>query len=103
MFYSYRHCGSSNKLALSPVIEEEETSQHFEKVDDKGVEKESPTKHDGDDTFDGLSDLMITSQELFKDDISKAISPVVEATSTFKQASTPSTPVVSVPTLKRRL
>ena len=95
--------GSSSKLTLSPVIEEEENPHISEKTADVEVEKESSAGHHGDDTFDNLSDIMITSQELFKDNISKAISPVVEATSSLKQALTPSTPVVSVSTLKRGL
>ena len=95
--------GSSNKSMLSPVIEEEENPHISEKTADVEVEKESSVGHHGDDIFDNLSDIMITSQELFKDNISKAISPVVEATSSLKQALTPSTPVVSVSTLKRGL
>ena len=95
--------GSSSKLILSPVIEEEENPRISEEKADVEVEKESSVGHHGDDTFDNLSDIMITSQELFKDDISKAISPVVEATSSLQQFLTPSTPVVAVSTLKRCL
>lgn len=90
--------GSSGKSVLAPVIEEEETPRHSEKTADVEVEKESSAGHNGDDTFDGLSDLMITSQELFKDDISKAISPVIEATSSLQQITTPSTQAVTIPT-----
>ena len=91
------------KSKLLPVIEEEELPQRPEKAAmeaDKGTEKESSaTKsvehakegtagvthsagHDGDDIFEGLSDFMVTSQELFKDDITapKLVSPSVEAT-----------------------
>ena len=58
--------GLSSKSKLPPVIEEEEFLQHSGKVD----------------TFGGLSDLMVTSQELFKDDITtpKLASPAIEAT-----------------------
>lgn len=94
---------TSSKLALSPIIEEEENPRVSEKSADVEVEKENPAEHHGDDTFDDLSDIMITSQELFKDNIPKVNSPVVEATSSLKQTSTPSTPVVSVPTSKRGL
>lgn len=42
--------------------------------------------HDGDDVFGGLSDLMVTSQELFKDDTitSKLTSPSIEETSVLR-------------------
>ena len=62
------------------------------------VKKESSAGHHVDDTFDNLSDIMITSQELFKDSIPKAISPVVEATSSLQQTTTPPIPAVSIPT-----
>ena len=82
--------GSSGKFALAPVIEEEEpreSPQHSGKSGDGGARKTSPAKQSGDDTFEGLSDLFITSQELFKYDLSaaKIITPVVEALSAFRQ------------------
>ena len=95
--------GLVSKSALTPITEEEENPRVSEKSIDTEVEKEKSAEHLGDDTFDGLSDIMITSQELFGDNNPKATSPVVEATSTFKQTQTPTTPVVSVSTLKRGL
>ena len=79
--------GPSCKLALTPVIEEEEDLQQTGKTTDEGVEVKSPVEHSGDDTFEGLSDFIVTSQELFKDDLSaaKIVSPVVEATSALQQ------------------
>ena len=95
--------GLAGKSTLPPIIEEEENPRASEKSIDVEVEKEKSAEHLGDDTFDGLSDIMITSQELFGDSNQKATSPVVEATSTFKQTQTPTTPVVSISTLKRGL
>ena len=61
--------GSSGKLA--PVTEEEEPREsplHSKKSGDEEAEKTSPVKQSRDDTFEGLSDLFATSQEIFKDD-----------------------------------
>ena len=80
--------GSSSKTALAPIEEEEEPSQPLGGLADVGIEKTSPTKHDGDDVYDGLSDIIVTSQELFRDDVSKTISPVIEATSLLRQTPT---------------
>ena len=82
--------GSSGKFALAPVIEEEEpreSPQHSGKSGDGEAGKTSPAKQSGDDTFQGLSDLFITSQELFKDDpvTTRISSSVVEATSVLQQ------------------
>ena len=77
--------GPSSKLALAPIIEEEENPRITEKSADVEAEKENSAGHHDDDTFDGLSDIMITSRELFKDDITKVTSPVTEATSTLQQ------------------
>ena len=60
--------GPSDKLTLAPIIKEEEPFHHSEKSGDEGNERASPAKQSGDDIFEGLSDLMITSHELFKDD-----------------------------------
>ena len=95
--------GLAGKSALPPIIEEEENPRASEKSIDVELEKEKSAEHLGDDTFDGLSDIMITSQELFGDSNQKATSPVVEATSTLKQTQMPTTPIVSVSTLKRGL
>ena len=74
---------SSGKFALPSVIEEEEAPQHSGKAADAGAERKSPARHDGDDTFKGLSDLVVASHELFKDDTtaSKFASLAVGATS----------------------
>ena len=77
--------GSASKSALAPIIEEEENPRVFEKSIDTEVGKEKSAEFLGDDTFAGLSDIMITSRELFKDDITKVTSPVIEATSTLQQ------------------
>ena len=90
--------GPSSNLTLAPVIEEEEPPQSSGRSADEGVEKASPKKHDGDDVFEGLSDLIVTSQELFKDDVSKTISPVIEATSPLHQMPTPPTQVITTST-----
>ena len=87
--------GPSDKSVLAPVIEEEEPPRSSEKSTNEGVKKASPKKHDGDDVFEGLSDLIVTSQELFKDDVSKTISSVIEATSSLQQMSTPPTQVIT--------
>ena len=80
--------GSSGKFALAPVIEEEEPLRCSEDAAGLEAEKETPAELGGDDTFEGLSDLMITSQELFKDDLitTKVISSAIEATSILQQA-----------------
>ena len=90
--------GPSDKSALAPVIEEEETPRSSGRSADEGDEKASPKKHDGDDVFEGLSDLIVTSQELFRDDFSKTFSSVIEATSSLQQMSTPSTQVITTST-----
>ena len=95
--------GSVSKSALAPIIEEEENPRVSEKSIDMEAEKEKSAELQGDDTFDGLSDIMITSQELFGDNNPKVTSPVVEATSILKQTLTPTTPIVSISTLKRGL
>ena len=95
--------GSSSKLALAPVIEEEENLHILEKTAEVEVENDNSPMHHGDDTFDSLSDIMITSQELFKDDASKAISSVIEATSSLQQTTTPSIQAVTIPTQKSGL
>ena len=95
MAHTYDVAGPSSKSALAPIIEEEETLRCSEDAADLEAEKETPAGHGGDDTFEGLSDLIITSQELFKDDVPKAASPVVEATSTFQQILTPATQVTT--------
>lgn len=81
--------GPSDKLTLAPIIEEEEPFHHSGKSGDEGIERASPAKQSGDDIFEGLSDLMITSQELFNDDhvSARATSSAVEATSTLQQTS----------------
>ena len=91
--------GSSGKLA--PVTEEEEPQEsppHSKKSGDEEAGKTSPVKQSGDDTFEGLSDLFVTSQELFKDDpiTTRVSSSVVEATSTLQQ--TPSTQELTLTT-----
>ena len=95
--------GPSSKLALAPVVEEEENLHTLEKTAEVEVEKDNSPMHRGDDTFDSLSDIMITSQELFKDDVSKVISPVIEATSSLQQTTTPSVQAVTIPTHKSGL
>ena len=80
--------GSSSKTVLAPIEEEEEPSRPLGGLADVGIEKTSPTKHDGDDVYEGLSDIIVTSQELFRDDVSKTISPVIEATSLLRQTPT---------------
>ena len=87
--------GPSSNLTLAPVIEEEEPPRSSGRSAEEGVEKASPKKHDGDDVFEGLSDLIVTSQELFKDDVSKTISPIIEATSSLQQMPTPPTQVIT--------
>ena len=84
--------GSSGKLA--PVTEEKELQEsppHSKKSGDEEAGKTSPVKQSSDDTFEGLSDLFATSQEIFKDDpITTGVSSsVVEVTSILQQ--TPST------------
>ena len=79
--------GSSGKLTLSPVIEEEESPQRSEKAADEEAKKESSARHDGEDIFGELSDLMVTSRELFKDDTTKVTSPAAEVTSALQQIS----------------
>ena len=80
--------GPSEKLV--PVIEEEEPqgSSHHSQEFGEEAEKSSPVKQSRDDTFEGLSDLFATSQEIFKDDpITAGISSsVVEATSILQQS-----------------
>ena len=83
--------GPSDKSVLAPVTEEEEPPRSTS----EGVKKASSKKQDGDDVFEGLSDLIVTSQELFKDDVSKTVSSVIEATSSFQQMSTPPTQVIT--------
>jgi hypothetical protein len=99
--------GSSSKTALAPIEEEEEPSQPLGGLADVGIEKTSPTKHDGDDVYEGLSDIIVTSQELFRDDVSKTISPVIEATSLLRQTpaqtSTPHTQAIVTSTPKSGL
>ena len=95
--------GSSGKFALAPVIEEEEpqgSPQHSQKSGEE-VGKTSPVRQSGDDTFEGLSDLFVTSQELFKDDpvTTKVSSSVVEATSSLQQV--PSTQELTLTTTPR--
>jgi hypothetical protein len=81
--------GPSDKLA--PVIEEEEPlgSSHHSQDSGEKAKKSSPVKQSRDDTFEGLSDLFATSQEIFKDDPTTAgiSSSVVEATSILQQSS----------------
>ena len=79
--------GPSDKPTLAPIIEVEEPFHCSEKSGDEGTERASPAKQSGDDIFEGLSDLMITSQELFKDDpvSARVTSSAVEATSTLQQ------------------
>ena len=81
--------GSSVKLTLSSVIEEDESPQRSKKATDEEAKKESSARHDGQDIFGELSDLMVTSRELFKDDIvnAKVASPVIEATSALRPLS----------------
>ena len=90
--------GSSSKTALAPIEEEEEPSQPLGGLADVGTEKTSLTEHDGDDVYDGLSDIIVTSQELFRDDVSKTISPIIEATSLLRltptQTPTPHTQAI---------
>ena len=83
--------GPSDESVLAPVTEEEEPPRSTS----EGVKKASSKKQDGDDVFEGLSDLIVTSQELFKDDVSKTISSVIEATSSLQQMSTPPTQVIT--------
>ena len=83
--------GPSDKSVLAPVTEEEEPPRSTS----EGVKKASSKKQDGDDVFEGLSDLIVTSQELFKDDVSKTVSSVIEATSSLQQMSTPPTQVIT--------
>ena len=88
--------GSSGKFSLPSVIEEEEPPQHSGKAADEEAERNNPAGNDGDDTFEGLSDLMVTSHELFKDDstASKLASPAVEVTSVLQ--TTPSTQEITL-------
>ena len=69
----------SERPALAPITEEEEPLPHTDKNVDLGV-----------DIFGSLSDIIVTSQELFRDDpaITKVTSPAIEATSTLKHTST---------------
>ena len=80
-------------VELAPVIEEEEPQGSPRRSQKSGeeAEKTSLVKQRRDDTFEGLSDLFATSQEIFKDDpITTGVSSsVVEATSILQQ--TPST------------
>ena len=91
--------GSSGKL--SPITEEKELQEsppHSKKSGDKEAGKTSPVKQSRDDTFEGLSDMFVASQELFKDDpvTTRVSSSVVEATSTLQQ--TPSTQELTLTT-----
>ena len=80
-------------VELAPVIEEEEPqgSPRLSQKSGEEAEKTSLAKQSRDDTFEGLSDLFATSQEIFKDDpITTGVSSsLVEATSILQQ--TPST------------
>ena len=72
-----------------PVIEEEEPQGSPQRSQKSGEEagKTSPVRQSRDDTFEGLSDLFVTSQEIFKDDpITAGVSSsIVEATSILQQ------------------
>ena len=84
--------GPSEKPALAPIIEEEEEPlSQTRKSADKGADGGNQVGHDGDDVFGDLSDIIITSQELFKEDPAhgKAIPPTIEATSALQQSLTP--------------
>ena len=84
--------GPSEKPALAPIIEEEEEPlSQTRKSADKGADGGNQVGHDGDDVFGDLSDIIVTSQELFKDDpaCGKTVPPMIEATSSLQQTPTP--------------
>jgi hypothetical protein len=94
--------GPSEKPALAPIIEEEEEPpSQTRKSADKGTDGGNQAGHDGDDVFGDLSDIIITSQELFKDDpaCGKAVPPTIEATFALQQTPTPLSQELS-PTVK---
>ena len=104
--------GSSGKFALAPVIEEEEPQGSPQRSQKSGEEagKTSPVRQSGNDTFEGLSDLFATSQEIFKDDpiTTRVSSSVVEATSLLQQTPltqelTLTTPAIISPQLRSGL
>ena len=80
-------------VELAPVIEEEEPqgSPRLSQKSGEEAGKTSLAKQSRDDTFEWLSDLFATSQEIFKDDptTTGVSSSLVEATSVLQQ--TPST------------